>query len=224
MNVRQAYLAWLRQTAPQTYATAVRKVAGKPRSLGGLNRNLIASLYGPATGFGFLSDDVTDATLAPVTVSAPDMSSLTVDTSGFQAPDMSSLIVDPSTFSSPDLSASIPDFSTGGTDTSAPSGGSSFFNANTFSSLITAVGNVASTALNVSAQSNLLKLNTQRAAQGLWPVQANGTLVPQSQLYPSSSPTLARFESAISTQGIATPLLMVAGLGVLAFALFKRSR
>lgn len=223
MNPRQAYLAWLRQTAPATYATAVRKVTGKSRSLGGLSRNLIGSLYGTCTGFGFLSDDITDS-FAPVDISAPDMSSLTIDTSGFQAPDLSSDIVDPSTFASPDLSASIPDFSTDTTSSAAPSGGSSFFNANTFSSLINAVGNVASTALNVSAQSDLLKLNTQRAAQGLWPVQANGTPVPQSQLYPASSPAVARFESAISTQGVTTPLLMVAGLGLLAFALFKRSR
>lgn len=221
MNPRAAYLAWLRQTAPQTYATAVRKVAGQKRSLGGLNRNLIGSMYSSSTGFGFLSDDISDS-FAPVNISAPDMSSLTIDTSGFQAPDLSSDIVDPSTFASPDLSASIPDFSTG--DAAASSGGSSFFNANTFSSLINAVGNVASTALNVNAQSNLLQLNTQRAAQGLWPVQANGTPVPQSQLYPASSPAVARFESAISTQGVTTPLLMVAGLGLLAFALLKRSR
>lgn len=227
MNPRQAYLAWLRQTAPQTYATAVRKVTGKPRSLGGLNRNLIGSLYGTCTGFGFLSDDITDSTdasLAPVDVSAPDMSSLTVDTSGFQAPDLSSLTVDTSTFASPDLSASIPDFSTDTTGSSSGSSGSSFFNANTFSSLINAVGNVASTALNVSAQSNLLKLNTARASQGLWPVQANGTPVPASQLYPSASPTVARFESAISTQGVTSPLLMITGLGLLAFVLYKRSR
>lgn len=222
MNARQAYLAWLRLTAPQTYATAVRKVTGQKRSLGGLNRNLVGSMYASNTGFGFLSDDITDASLSPVTVSAPDMTALSVDTSGFQAPDLST--IDTSTFVSPDLSAAIPDFSTSPTDTGGASGGSSFFNANTFSSLINAVGNVASTALNVSAQSNLLKLNTQRAAQGLWPVQANGTPVPQSQLYPASSPTVARFESAISTQGITTPLLMVAGLGLLAFALIKRSR
>lgn len=221
MNARQAYLAWLRLTAPTTYATAVRKVTGQKRSLGGLNRNLVGSMYASNTGFGFLSDDITDASLSPVTVSAPDMSSLTVDTSGFQAPDLST--VDTSSFVSPDLSASIPDFSTAGGSTDT-TGGSSFFNANTFSSLINAVGNVASTALNVSAQSDLLKLNTQRAAQGLWPVQANGTPVPQSQLYPASSPAVARFESAISTQGVTTPLLMVAGLGLLAFALLKRSR
>ena len=224
MNARQAYLTWLRQTAPTIYATAVRKVAGQKRSLGGLNRNLVGSMYAPATGFGFLSDDVTDATLAPVTVSAPDMSSLAVDTSGFQAPDLST--IDTSTFVSPDLSASVPDFSTApAADTSGSSSGSgsSWFNANTFSSLINAVGNVASTALNVSAQSNLVKLNTQRAAQGLWPVQANGTPVPQSQLYRSSSPAVAQFESAISTQG-ASPWLMLAGLGLLGFALLKRSR
>lgn len=221
MNPRAAYLAWLRQTAPATYATAVRKVAGKPRSLGGLNRNLVSSMYAPSTGFGFLSDDVTDASLQPITVTAPDLSSLSIDTSGFQPADLSADIVDPSTFASPSLPAS-PDVSTPATDTSGSSG-SSWFNSNTFSSLINAVGNVASTALNVSAQSNLLKLNTQRAAQGLWPVQANGTPVPQSQLYPASSPTLARFESAISTQGMTSPLLIIAGLGLLA-VLIKRRR
>lgn len=221
MNARQAYLAWLRQTAPQTYATAVRKVTGQKRSLGGLNRNLIGSMYSSSTGFGFLSDDVTDASLAPVGISAPDMSALTIDTSGFQAPDLST--IDTSTFISPDFSASIPDFSISSPATDS-SGGSSFFNANTFSSLINAVGNVASTALNVNAQSNLLQLNTQRAAQGLWPVQANGTPVPASQLSRAASPAIAQFESAISTQGVTTPLLLLAGLGFLAFAFFKRSR
>lgn len=220
MNARQAYLAWLRQTAPQTYATAVRKVTGQKRSLGGLNRNLVGSMYAPTTGFGFLSDDITDG----VTVSAPDMSSLSIDTSSFQAPDLSADIVDPSTFVSPDFSSSIPDFSVASDTGGSSDSGSSLFNANTFSSLISAVGNVASTALNVSAQNNLVQLNTQRAAQGLWPVQANGTPVPASQLTTSSSPALAQFESAISTQGIASPLLLVAGLGLLAFALLKRSR
>ena len=220
MNARQAYLAWLRQTAPATYATAVQKIARKPRSLGGLNRNLVTSMYSASTGFGFLSDS-TD-TLSPVDVTAPDMSSLTIDTSSFQAPDLSSLMVDPSTFSTPDFSASIPDVSVSAASTPDTSGGSSWFNAGTFSSLINAVGNVASTALNVSAQSNLLKLNTARASQGLWPVQANGQPVPQSQLSPSASPGVAQFESAISTQGVTTPLLLVAGLGLLAFVFFKR--
>jgi hypothetical protein len=222
MNAKQAYLAWLRQTAPATYATAMQKIARKPRSLGGLNRNLVSSMYSPSTGFGFLSDS-TD-TLSPVDITAPDLSSLTVDTSSFQQPDLSSLMVDTSTFSSPDFSSSIPDFSTSTPDTSGSSGGSSWFNSNTFSSLINAVGNVASTALNVNAQSNLLNLNTARASQGLWPVQQNGQPIPQSQLYPAASPSLARFESAISTQGMTTPLLLVAGLGLLAFAFFKRRR
>src|SRR5487761_108345 len=222
MNAKQAYLAWLRQTAPATYATAVQKIVRKPRSLGGLNRNLIRSMYSTSTGFGFLSDS-TD-TLPPVDATAPDMSSVSVDTSGFQPPDLSSLTVDTSSFSSPDLSASIPDFSasTSTPDTSGGTGSSSWFNSGTFSSLISAVGNVASTALNVSAQSNLLKLNTARAGQGLWPVQANGQPVPQSQLYPSASPSVAQFESAISTSSMTTPLLLVAGLGLLAFAFFKR--
>ena len=221
MNAKQAYLAWLRQTASATYATAVQKVLGKPRSLGGLNRNLISSMYAPATGFGFLSD-----ALAPVTISAPDLSQISVDASNFQAPDTSSLMIDPSTFSSPDLSSLTAPASSSGSSGSGSSGGgffSSLLNSNTFSSLINAVGNVASTALTVNAQSSLLKYNTARAAQGQWPVQANGAPVPQSQLYPSASPAVSQFESAISTSA-PSPYLILGGLAALAAILLMRNR
>lgn len=217
MNTRQAYLAWLRQEAPATYAAAVQRVLRKPRSLGGLNRNLISSMYAPSTGFGFLSDSVSDISLQPINVdsssfSMPDLSAL--DAFSYPAADLST--VDTSSFSSPDLSSF---------DSSAPAASSgSFLNSGTFTSLLNAATSVADTVINANAQSSLVQLNTQRAAQGLWPVQANGQPVPQSQLYPSATPSLARFESAISTQGVTTPILWVAGLGLLAFALFKRSR
>jgi hypothetical protein len=217
MNARQAYLAWLRQEAPATYAVAVQKVLRKPRTAGGLNRDLISSMYAPSTGFGFLSD----VTLQPISVdnSIPDIpDTSSSDASSYPAADLST--VDTSSFSSPDLSS----FDTSTPAASSSGGGSSWLNSNTFSSLINTVGNVADTIINANAQSNLVQLNTQRAAQGLWPVQANGQPVPQSQLYPSSSPSLAQFESAISTQGgISTPLIAVAGLGLLALLLLKRS-
>lgn len=211
MNAKQAYLAWLRQTAPAVYAAAVQKVVRQKRSLGGLNRDLLMSMHAPTTGFGFLSDSTS---LQP----------LTFDTSNIVAPaDLPT--VDTSSFTMPDFSSLD---SSGGSSTPASSGGlSSWFNSNTFSSLLGAAASVANTYIASNAQSNLqtslIQLNTQRAAQGLWPVQANGQPVPQTQLTPSASPSVAQFESAISTGGITTPLLLIAGVGLLAFSLFRRS-
>lgn len=197
MNAKQAYLAWLREAAPAVYAVAVQKVARQKRSLGGLNRNLVTSMYAPTTGFGFLSD----------TTGASPTDLSTVDTSSFITPDLSSLDATSATIDS-----------SGGS-----SGGSSWFDSGTFSSLLNAATNVADTVITSNAQSKLVQLNSQRAAQGLWPIQTNGQPVPPSQLYPSASPSIARFESAISTGGMTTPLLLIAGVGLLAFALLKRS-
>ncbi|MGH3574921.1 MAG: hypothetical protein ACRDUW_24375 [Pseudonocardiaceae bacterium] len=47
MNARQLYLAWLRSTHPDIYVAALRKVAGKPRSLGGLGQDLMSSMTAP---------------------------------------------------------------------------------------------------------------------------------------------------------------------------------
>ena len=205
MNPKQAYLAWLRQEAPAVYAAALQKIMRRPRSLGGLNTDLVGSVYSPLTGFGSLADTM----LSPVTISAPSLPALpTIDTSTLTSPDLSASYLS---------STSIPSI-----NVSSGGSGSSWWNSNTFSSLINAVGNVASTALTVNAQNNLLNLNTQRAQQGLWPVQANGAPVPASQLYPSSSPALAQFESGITSSGMTMPLLLVAGAGVLLFALSRR--
>jgi hypothetical protein len=218
MNNRQLYLAWLRTTAPETYITAIRKVAGKPRGSGGLKRDLVGSMLTPTTGFGFLGDDTTD--LQTITVSAP------IDSSAFTMP-----VVDTSTFTTPaieipaptDVFAPPPDELTGVTVTAqkipvpgpAPT-------TDLWTQITTAVAGLAATALTSSQQSNLVKLNTARAAAGLPPVDANGRVITTSAVARPPSAALAAIEAQIAGMG-SSPIVWIAGLGLLAF-LFMRKR
>jgi hypothetical protein len=47
VNAKELYLAWVRSNYPQQYISALRKVASKPRSLGGLGDDLTASFISP---------------------------------------------------------------------------------------------------------------------------------------------------------------------------------
>jgi hypothetical protein len=101
-------------------------------------------------------------------------------------------------------------------DTSAPASGSS--NTGLFSSIVSAVGGITAAAMTSSAQSNLLKLNTQRAAAGLPPVNANGVPVATSL---STNPQIAAMESSIA--GVASsPVFWIAGLALLAFIVLRK--
>jgi hypothetical protein len=230
MNNRQLFLAWLRTTAPETYTTALRKVAGKPRGSGGLTRDLIGSMYTPSTGFGFLGDDfgslgqdntgVADGGLVsnPLeTVTVTPSPDWVYNPADYQpAPPVA--LVDTSTFTTPAIEATPPPaLDTSGTLVSIPAPAPS-----AWGSFLTAVTGLASTALTTSAQSNLVKVNTARAAQGLPPVDANGIPIrPTASLFPPNT-TIARLESSIA--GVATsPLFLIAGVGLLAL-FFMRKR
>jgi hypothetical protein len=220
MNAKALYLSWLRQTAPELYTAALRKVAGKPRGLGGLGDDLVSRMCRPCTGFGFLGDDTSD--LPTITVTAPDFYNTAPDLTGVDSflTEPGGLTVDPSSFSAADLTSltaqdvsSLPTI-TEAPDTSAGSGG-------LFSNVATAVASIVTAGMTANNQSNLLKVNTQRASQGLPPVDSNGVPIRTSLLTPSSNPTIARIESTIAGAA-SSPLLWVAGLGLLGFLLLRK--
>jgi hypothetical protein len=229
VNNAQLYLAWLRTNSPDVYLMAMRKTLGQPRTLGGLDSDLVNSMTAPATFGAFGQDSSSDTSLPSVTVSpdtfAPQFP--LTDTSGMPlifpvteayptAPEIPTLTPEqlaPVTVEA----APAPVLDASGTLTGTPPDGTSWL-----TSLITAVGNIGATALSSSSQSNLVKLNTARAQQGLPPVDINGRVVTASGLAPATS-AIYRLEQAIAggTTG-ATPLLLIAGVGLLAFLFMRR--
>ena len=204
MNNRQLYLAWLRTTAPETYSAVMRKVSGKPRSTGGLQADLVTNMFRPSTGFGFLGQDSSDMPEVDVTATPITDTSYTLPT------------IDTSTFENPtlDQSVTMPDV----TITPAPAAPSSDIWAN----VIKGVTSITAAALTTSAQSNLVKVNTQRAQQGLPPVDANGVPIRPSYSLYSSNPTLRNLEASISGSSM-TPILLIGGLALVALLMFKRA-
>jgi hypothetical protein len=209
MNNRQLYLAWLRTAAPTVYATALRKVTGQKRTLGGLTDNLVQQAFSPSLRHSFLGDDTSsmDTTFmdygsAPITTGI-DTSPIVLDPIVLTPPvfDASSVTVPSLTTSAPTIAATTP----------APS---------TFASILTAVASIGSSVVTASNQSALIALNTQRAAQGLPPVNANGQVVTAAGTATTSASLLA-FENAISGgSGSLLPILAIAGLA--AYFIFGR--
>jgi hypothetical protein len=229
MNNQQKYLAWLRTSAPEVYVAAIRKVAHAPRNLGGLSDDLVARMYSPSTGFGFLSDEMSDLSARLRSLGAlgqddsdPDNIGEVVVTGSTPTVDTSSLVVDPTSLVPADIlgiqeQATLPTAPINlPADTTTPAASSS--NTGLFSSIVAAVGSIGAAAMTSSAQSNLLKLNTQRAAAGLPPVNANGVPVATSL---SSNPQIAAMESSIA--GVASsPVFWIAGLALLAYIVLRK--
>jgi hypothetical protein len=228
MNNQQKYLAWLRTTAPEVYVAALRKVARAPRSLGGLSDDLVTRMYRPSTGFGFVGDEMTQLAARLRSLGAlgqddsdPDNIGEVTVTASSPTDDSSSLLLDPTSLTPADIlgvqeQATLPTAPINVPADTSSSGSSS--NTGLFSSIVSAVGSIGAAAMTSSAQSNLLKLNTQRAAAGLPPVNANGVPVATSL---SSNPQIAAMESSIA--GVASsPIFWIAGLALLAFVVLRK--
>lgn len=213
MNAQAAYLAWLRINAPEVYTGALRKVAGKARGLGGLADDLLARMSRTSTGFGFFGDDTTD--LPTITVTADAIP--TVDNSSLAlTPDDLATLND--TLSQQDLQSSVSLTALPTVPMAAPTVTTG---SNLFASIIQAVGTVTAAGMQASTQSSLVKLNTQRAAAGLPPVNANGVPINTGFLPPSSNPTIARLEAGIAGAG-SSPMLWIAALAVGALFLLRK--
>lgn len=213
MNAQAAYLAWLRLTAPEVYTAALRKVARAPRGLGGLSDDLLARMSRPSTGFGFFGDDTTDIPTITVTADAS------------SGPDTSGLVLDPSTLDPVDLT-SLQDQASVSPSLNIlpePASTTSTTGSNLFASIIQAVGTVTAAGMQASQQSSLVKLNTQRAAQGLPPVNANGVPINTGFLTRSSNPAIASLENSISGAA-SSPLLWVAALAIGGLLLLRSKR
>jgi hypothetical protein len=92
-----------------------------------------------------------------------------------------------------------------------------------FSSLANAITSIAPTIVQTQAAENLLQINTQRAAQGLAPLSANGVPVTGSMLSPTSA-SIAQMEAALSGSGSWLPLALIGGLALVGVAMMSGRR
>jgi hypothetical protein len=212
MNNQQLYLAWLRTNAPAVYVQAVRKATGKARNLGGLGDDLLQQAMSPNLST-FLGDDI---------------SSMDFTSADFQAPDMAPISIAP-----PDIS--IPGFDPGSVDAPAPvtisSGGATGLpvptpsnpapTGSTFSNILTAVTTIGIGIIGATNQSKLVAINTQRARQGLPPVDSTGRVITPAG-FSTTSPTLLAFERSISGAMGGGMLPIIAVLGIGAFFFFRK--
>jgi hypothetical protein len=207
-NARKLYLGWLRTTAPAVYVSAVRRATNRTRSLGGLTDNLLNSALSPTYRHTFLGDDGDSATLDTIDVSALPMDQPITTDFNFATPDTGAT-VDPGALQTVSIYGQPAPTVTTPAATSAPSGVS------TLASVLTAVTALGAGVLNASNQSALIALNTQRAAQGLPPVNANGQVVTAAGIA-TTSPALQAFENAISGAGGSSmlPILLIGGLAL----------
>lgn len=212
MNNRQLYLAWLRTAAPTVYTAALRKATGQIKNLGGLGDDLLQQALSPNIRHSFLGDDGSSID----TSDTFDSSTLT-DTSPIQ---LDPIIFQPPTFDPGTVSLATPEGVGPAPVAAAPAASSG--SSSTFSNILTAVASIGSTVVNASQQSALIALNTQRAAQGLPPVNAQGQVVTAAGTATTSAALLA-FENAIAggSAGSLVPILLIGGL--LAYFLLGRS-
>lgn len=215
MNNRQLFLAWLRTTSPQVYTAAIRQALRQPQTLGGLNCDLVNSMTAPATFGAFGQDDSGDGGLPEITISAP-----SVDQSAPQI-----IPLTPADIALSDVGTGITQIDVTQPDlpiVTNPSTGTTTAGSNTiWNSIVTAVGNVGAAAFKADTQSNLVKLNTQRASMGLPPVNANGQVVTAG--FAPATNAIYSLENAIGGVGAGGgSLFLIAGVGLLAFMLLRK--
>jgi hypothetical protein len=212
MNNKQLYLAWLRTAAPTVYVAALRKATGQKKNLGGLNQNLLQQALSPSTRHSFLGDDTSDMDLSSDLFSPSDLI------------DATPIAFDPIVFTPPAFdpgTINVPDLNTMSTPVSVPGVTSPSSSSSIFSNILSAVTSIGNTVVNASQQNALISLNTQRAAQGLPPVNAQGQVVTAAGTATTSASLLA-LENAIAggSSNSLLPLLLIGGLA--AYFLFGR--
>lgn len=214
-DATRTYLAWLRLTAPQVYSAALRKFAGKTRSLGGLDRNL-----GDMGQDDLLNIPAADLPGGEIVVSS------TPDTSGGYS--LPVLAQDPSAFAPVSDVSSMVSLDPGVSD-AITAAANAQTNTQNISAIASAVGSVLNTALTTSSQANLVKLNTARVQAGLYPLNAQGQIirptVPGAVAPGTGQSAIARMEQAIAGPGgggSTLPLLLIAGVAGLALFAFSR--
>jgi hypothetical protein len=208
MNNQQLYLAWLRTTAPTVYINAVKRALGQTRSLGGLADDLVNKALAPDLAHSFLGDDtdITDeSALQDVSGSSSDLTTVPAfDTGSVSAPSAVNI--------ASGTAVGLP---------STPAATSSSSAGNIFASIITAVGSVGGAVINATNQSKLIALNTQRASQGLPPINANGQVISTTGLA-AASPGLAAFENMFGSSGSMLPILFLGGGAILLFMMLGK--
>lgn len=215
MNNAQLYLAWLRTFAPAVYAAAVRKATGQTKSLGGLADDLVNKAFAPDLAHSFLGDDtgLADGSVDEFDFLNSGGPSITTDF----APDLSTPTFDTGT------ATFTPVAINSGTSVVAPATASGA-PSSVFTGILAAVTAIGAGVITATNQQKLVTLNTQRAAQGLPPVDATGKIVPGYSTA-TTSPTLLAFEKAISgSSGSMLPIILgVLGIGAAIMFLNRKS-
>lgn len=232
MDIKQQnrilYLRWLATELPEVYKKAVvppvishaKKIA---RKLNGLDTEVVAPWQ--TTGqnsVGDLFDDAFDTSslnLSSSPVNADissygggfDTSSLNLPSTSYQTPSLFD------SYTSSPAAMPVADSSGGFWSSLASNAGS------IFGSIAKAAPVLGQAYASTQGQLSLLQVNTQRAQQGLPPLtNLNGTLVTAAQLASPNAQTAA-VERSITT-GVNTPMLLLAGAGLLLVILLTSSK
>lgn len=221
MNNRQLYIAWLRTKFPQHYIMALRKVTGKPRSLGGLGDDLmLAGLGQDIAAFADSSIVPQDMFSFSNMMGAPDPNFSVVPAGSYDNPIPEIVVTGTNPFASG--GAYMPGDSAAPAQAASPS----FFSnlPNLFGNFVNAVAGVAMTSMATksSAQSQLLATNTARAQRGQGPVDANGVPITAASLAPARG-SLYALEQRLAGGGMSS-WLMLGGIGLAAYMFLSRRR
>jgi len=164
----------------------------------------LTQLLSPKAGLSGLGDDLTSSITASIDAGTYDPQAMREASANYSSP-VSDVSI------SPDVQNSIDQANQ---TSSSSSAWGDFFN-----NLSSAISNVGSSVLQTQAQANLLQINTQRAQQGLPPLNQYGVPVTAQQLAPTSS-SIAQFEANLAQTGITSPILWIAIAGIVGVALF----
>lgn len=161
----------------------------------------LVQTFGKGRGLMGLGDDL----IAPIANFSPDLTSTA---------DLTSSVSDVG------VTSDVSDAINNAYNATVASPASSSSSGDWFSSLANAISSVAPAVVQTQAAENLLQINTQRAAQGLPPLTANGVPVTSSMLSPTNA-TVAQLEAALAGGGV-MPILLIGGVALVAVLAMSR--
>jgi hypothetical protein len=150
----------------------------------------LQATFGQSSGLGGLGDDLTDS------ISSPQLSTVGID---------AATTLDSDTVNAINAATSASQSANSNTQ----GGGTDFW-----SGLTSAIANLAPTIVQTQAAENLLRINSQRAANGQSLYTSNGQLVSSSMLSPTSA-SIQQMEAALAGSSW-TPLLLIGGIALVA--------
>lgn len=244
-QVKQMWMAWMRTSHPKIYSAALQATlspifdmgAASLAGLGGLSGNAMIDLRNATNplrkilGMGHMESYASPHNRYWRRILTHSLAGLGQDTTDYLTSDMSSLLTDSGggTVGDPnalDISAPSVNF---GVDTSASAApaasayGSSVWNS-LFSTLVATTAGIATTALTGNSAA-LVQENAQRVAQGLPPLNPNGTVMSVAQMQAAgyTSAQIQTIENVLAGGGsLSTTTLLLIGGAILAVVMLSK--